>query len=352
MKKLLGLILTMVIVAVSFSGCKNESKEPVELLGAGATFPAPLYTKMFDEYYNTSKNKVNYQAIGSGGGIKQLMEKTADFGATDAFMSDEELAKSETQILHVPTCIGAVVVAYNLPGNVQVKLTPETVSAIFLGKIKKWNDDLLKADNAGVELPNMDIKVVSRSDSSGTTYVFTDYLTKISPEWKEKIGTGKSVNWPSAGVVSGKGNPGVAGLITQMPGSIGYIELAYATQNKISYATLKNKSGNFVVPSLTSASLAAAGEIPDDTRVSITDTDAADGYSIATFTWLIFYKELAYNGRTEHQAKELVKMLNWVITDGQQYNEALDYAKLPEVTVEKSKNILKQVTFNGKTLLK
>jgi len=356
MKKFLVLCSVLIsVLVVLLNGCKSAKSEPVEILGAGATFPAPLYNKMFDEYYNLTKNKVNYQAIGSGGGIKQYKEKTVDFGGTDAYLSDKDIAEitaAGDSVLHIPTCIGAVVVAFNLPGITKIKLSPEVVSGIFLGTITKWDDALIVADNKDITLPAMDIKLVTRSDSSGTTFVFTDYLANVSKEWSEKFGADKSINWPAAGVLSGKGNPGVAGLITQMPGSLGYIELSYATQNGISYAALKNKSGNFIEPTLESASKAAAGSIPADTRISLVNSDVADAYSIASFTWLIFNKELNYGGRTEHQAKEIVKMLQWVITDGQQYNEALDYAKIPEATVVTAKQILKQVTFNGKTLSK
>lgn len=347
-KKIFTIVAVMSVLMLG--SCKKEVTSSVEMLGAGATFPAPLYNKMFDEYYVSTKNKVNYQGIGSGGGMKQLIEKSVDFGATDAFMTDKELEKSEAEILHIPTCVGSVVIAYNLPGNPKIRLSQEAVAGIFLGTIIKWNDPEIQKENRDIVLPDMTIQPVTRSDSSGTTYVFTDYLTKINQEWAEKIGPNKSVNWLMSNVVSGKGNPGVAGLITQMTGSIGYMELAYAKQNNIAYATLKNRAGNWVDPTLESTTFAAGGNMPEDTRVSITDTEVENGYPIATFTWLIFYKEQNYNGRTLNQAEQLVRLLNWIVTDGQLYNEALDYAKLPLATVEKAKAIFNKVTYNGEPL--
>jgi len=321
-----------------------------ELLGAGATFPYPYYSKLFDTYYKSKEVKTNYQAIGSGGGIRQLLKKTVDFGGTDAFMKEKDLKKAEGDIFHIPTCLGAVVVSYNLPGGLTLKLTPEIISEIFLGKIKKWNDPKIKAANKSVNLPDINIVVVHRSDGSGTTAIFSDYISKVSSEWKEKVGAGKSLNWPAG--LGAKGNSGVAGLIKQVPGSVGYVELIYALSNNMSYAHVQNKSGNFVAPSIETVSLAANVPLPDDTRVSITDTDSKDGYPISGFTWLIFYKEQNYDKRDKTKSETLINMLWWVLHEGQALAKPLHYAPLPDEAVKKGEAILKSVTYNGIPLLK
>ena len=342
-------ILSVLLIFVTSIFLNAQSR--VELTGSGATFPEPLYKKMFDEYNKKTGVKVNYQGIGSGGGIKQLTQKVTDFGATDAFMNEKELSAAGADIIHIPTCIGAVVVTYNIPGvKKSLKMTPDVISDIFMGKIKKWNDRKIRSINSGVQLPNLAISVVHRSDSSGTTFVFTDYLSKVSKEWNEKVGTNKSPNWPTG--IGGKGNPGVADLVNKVPGSIGYVELIYALQNKMSYADVKNKSGKYITPSLKTASIAANISMPDDTRVSITDTGAKEGYPISTFTWLICYKEQNYNNRNMESAEAVANMLWWVIHEGQSIPEKLDYASLPEAAVKKSENLLKQVVFNGKPILK
>lgn len=320
-----------------------------ELLGAGATFPYPYYSKLFDTYHKSKNVKINYQAIGSGGGIRQLLNKTVDFGGTDAFMKEKDLEKSEGAILHMPTCLGAVVVSYNIPGNITLKLTPEIISGIFLGEIKKWNDPKIQAENESVKLPDINIVVVHRSDGSGTTFIFSDYLSKVSSVWKEKVGAGKSLNWPTG--LGAKGNPGVAGLIKQVPGSVGYVELIYALSNNMSYADVQNKSGRFVAPSIETVSLAANVALPEDTRVSITDTDSADGYPISGFTWLIFYKEQNYDNRDKAKADTLVNMLWWVLHEGQALAKPLHYAPLPAEAVKKGETILKSITYNGKPVL-
>jgi phosphate transport system substrate-binding protein len=324
--------------------------EVKELLGAGATFPYPLYSKMFDVYNKETGVKVNYQSIGSGGGIRQLQTKTVDFGASDAFMSDEDLKKAKGTILHVPMCLGAVAITYNLPNVPELKLTPEILSNIFLTKINKWNDPAIAKINPEAKLPNKNIVVVHRSDGSGTTFIFTDYLAKVSSEWKEKVGTGKSVNWP--GGVGGKGNEGVSGYVKQIPGSIGYCELAYTIQNNMPQVALKNKKGDFVKPGLESTSKAAETDIPADTRVSLTNTDAPEGYPIAGFTWILIYKEQSYNKRSKEKVETLLNLLSWMIHDGQKYTKPLDYAPLSESAVAKAEKILKSVTYNGKPVLK
>lgn len=322
-----------------------------ELLGAGATFPQPLYSKMFDAYYQQYKVKINYQGIGSGGGINQLTKKTVDFGATDAFMTDKELQAAGAAVLHMPTCLGAVVVTYNLPGNPKLNFTPDLVADMFLGKIKKWNDPKIVAVNTGVKLPDLPISVINRADGSGTNYIFTEYLTKVSSEWKEKIGAGKTVNWP-AGQIGQKGNPGVAGFVSQTPGAVGYVELIYAIQNKMAYGNVKNKAGKFIEPTLKAVSAAANVKIPDDTNVSLTNTDAADGYPISSFTWIMFYKEQNYGGRTKEQAEVLAKLLLWSVNEGQKYVEPLQYAPLAKEAQSKANKIVRSITFNGAPLLK
>lgn len=349
MKKIFQILL-MGIAAVSFVFGTNAYASKNTLLGAGATFPYPLYSKMFKNYYKQTSTKVNYQAIGSGGGIKQMYSQTVDFGGSDAFMSDKELSKASGKILHIPTCLGAVVLSYNLPGKPKLKLTGDVIAKIFLGKIKKWNDRRIKKLNPNVKLPKMKITVVHRSDGSGTTFIFSDYLKKVSKTWAKKIGRGKSLNWPVG--IGGKGNPGVAGYIKQLPGSFGYVELIYALKNNMPYALLKNKSGNYINPSLESVSLAANIDIPDDTRVSITDTDAKKGYPISSFTWMIFYQEQHYKNRSLKQAQNTIKLLNWVVHEGQQYNKSLDYAPLPTAAVKKAEKIIKSATYDGKALLK
>src|SRR5690348_10702045 len=318
------------------------------ILGAGATFPYPFYSKVFDVYNKEKGVKVNYQSIGSGGGIKQLQNKTVDFGASDAPMSDEELSKSPAPIVHIPTCLGAVIITYNLPGDPLLKFTTEVLANIFLGKIKKWNDPNIVAINPGVQLPDLPVSIVHRSDGSGTTYIFSDYLSKVSPEWNTKPGKGKSLNWPAG--LGAKGNEGVSGLVKQTPGSIGYVELVYALQNKMPAAQLKNKAGNFVAASLQSSSAAANVDLPADMRVSLTNTDAADGYPICSFTYLLLYKDQKYDNRTEASAKATVDLVNYVIYDGQKYAQSLGYAPLPDAAVKKAEDILKSVTYGEKPL--
>jgi len=348
MKKLCIAVVTLCMLMTVF--CLDGLADDAELLGAGATFPFPYYQKLFDTYYQAQKIKVNYQAIGSGGGIQQLKQKTVDFGCTDAFMEDKEMQEAGADILHVPTCLGAVVLTYNIPGDPALKLTAPLIVDIFLGKIEKWNDTQITEINPGVTLPDMNIVTVHRSDGSGTTSIFSDYLAKVSAEWKERIGSGKSLNWP--GGLGAKGNPGVAGLIKQVPGSVGYVELIYAIGNKMPYAEIKNKSGKFIKPSLKSVSLAAGMALPDDTRASITDTAAPEGYPISGFTWLVLYKEQKYNGRTKQRAENLLKLIWWIIHDGQQLAEPLDYAPLPKDAVQKAETILATCIYGSEKILK
>lgn len=322
----------------------------LDILGAGATFPLPLYTKMFDSYKQSTGIQVNYQGIGSGGGIRSLLDRTVDFGGTDAFMSEEEMSKAENnQILHIPTCLGAIVVTYNLPGNPTLKLTLEVVSDIFLGKITKWNDNKISQLNPGVELPDMDIIVVHRSDGSGSTFIFSDYLCKVSKEWEETVGRGKSLEWPTG--LGASGNPGVAGLVKSTPGAVGYVELIYALSNDMPTAHIKNKSGNFIQPSIESVSASANVALPADMRVSITNTDASNGYPISGFTWIILYQEQNYDNREKTRAEEVVNLIWWMIHDGQSNNTPLHYAPLPDEAVRNAEIILKSITYNGSPLL-
>jgi phosphate transport system substrate-binding protein len=353
--KIFSILTLFAVAGFMLSGFTSTTKSArvssagTELLGAGATFPYPLYSKMFSEYYKKTGVKVNYQSIGSGGGIKQLMNKTVDFGASDAFLSDEDLSKFPAPVVHVPTCLGGVVLTYNIPGNPTLKLTPEVVADIFLGKITKWNDPRLKQLNPGVNFPNMPLSVIHRSDGSGTTFVFTNYLSKVSKEWSTKIGFKTSVDWPVG--LGAKGNEGVSGMIKQIPGGFGYVELIYALQNKMPYGLLKNKSGKFIQASIKSVTASANVTIPADARVSITNTDAADGYPISSFTFILLYKEQSFDGRPADKAKEVLKLVWWMTHDAQQYNQALDYAPLPPAAVKVVENTLKSIVYNKKPLL-
>jgi len=311
------------------------------LNGAGATFPYPIYSKWFSEYHKLHPDiQMNYQSIGSGGGIRQVLAGTVDFGASDGPMTDDQLKEAKTKILHFPTVLGADVPAYNIPGvTSELKFTPEALAGIFLGKIAKWNDKALTSVNPGVNLPDKDIIVVHRSDGSGTTYIWTDYLSKVSSDWQSQVGKGTSVKWPIG--LGGKGNEGVAGMIRQLPGSVGYVELIYAVQNNISYGSVKNSSGNFVKASLESVTAAAASapKMPQDFRVSITNAPGKDAYPISSFTWLLIPQE----SRDAAKGKILADFLNWMVTDGQKMTAALSYAPLPDGVVVKEKEAIKVV---------
>jgi phosphate transport system substrate-binding protein len=340
----------LTILLILFVFCGTGLAKDMELIGAGATFPYPLYSKLFDVYNKEYGVKVNYQAIGSGGGIRQLTNKTVDFGGSDAMMTDKELSEASAPVLHIPTCAGAVVVTYNLSGIPQLRFTPDVIGDIFLGKIGKWNDPRISEINPGVKLPDMNVTVVHRSDGSGTTSIFSDYLSKVSREWKEKVGAGTSLNWPAG--LGGKGNPGVAGLVQQTPGSIGYVELIYALQNKMPYGMVKNKKGNFVTATIASTSKAADTNLPDDMKVSLTDTDAPEGYPISGFTWILVYKDQNYGDRTEEKAKEVVKLLWWMTHEGQKYTEPLEYAPLSKKAVEKAEKLIKSISYKSSVVMK
>ena len=309
--------------------------------GAGATFPNPMYQKWFSEYHKAHPDiQFNYQSIGSGGGIRQVLAQTVDFGASDGPMTDEQLSQAKTKILHIPTVMGAVVPAYNVPGvSTELKFTPEVLAGIFLGKITTWNDPAIAKANPGISLPNQTIIVVHRSDGSGTTYIFTDYLTKVSSEWANGPGKGTSVKWPVG--LGGKGNEGVAGMIRQMQGGIGYIELIYAVQNKIDYGLVKNPGGTFVKASLESVTAAAASvkSMPADFRVSITNAPGKDAYPISSFTWLLIPEK----SKEAAKGKILADFLTWMVDDGQKMTAELTYAPLPGNVAEKVKGAIKSV---------
>ena len=328
MKNLFTTAAIFLLTSVSFG--------QLQLNGAGATFPYVIYSKWFDVYKKKTGIQFNYQSIGSGGGIKQVIEGTVDFGATDGPMSDEQLAEAKTKqgtdVLHIPTVMGAVVATYNLPEiSADLKLPPDVLAGIFLGEVTKWNDAKIAAVNKDRTLPNKPIIVVHRSDGSGTTFIFVDYLTKVSETWKSKVGKGTSVNWPVG--LGGKGNEGVAGLVKQTDGSVGYVELAYAVKNNLPYASIQNKEGSFVKPSLESVSAAAMGEsksLPADFRVSITNANGKGSYPISGFTWLLVYAKQ----KDKTKGKALVDFLKWAVTDGEQFAAELLYAPLPKDVVK------------------
>jgi phosphate transport system substrate-binding protein len=311
------------------------------LNGAGATFPYPIYSKWFSEYHKLhSEVEINYQSIGSGGGIRQVTAATVDFGASDMPMTDKQLQEAKTKILNLPTVLGAVVPAYNIPGVTgEVKFTPEALVGIFLGKITKWNDKTIASANPEIKLPDTDIIVVHRSDGSGTSFIWTDYLSKVSPEWKSQVGSDTSVKWPVG--MGGKGNEGVAGFVRQLQGSIGYVELIYAIQNKIPYGSVRNAAGTFIKASLESVTAAAASapKMPADFRVSITNSPGKDAYPISSFTWLL----IPAQSKDAAKGKILADFLNWMVTDGQKMTSALAYAPLPENVAAKEKEAIKQV---------
>jgi phosphate transport system substrate-binding protein len=335
-------LLTAILALAVFVGAQN----PLLINGAGATFPAPIYSKWFDVYHQKNGNiQFNYQPVGSGAGIKQMTDGTVDFGATDGPMNDEQIqafqSKRGYEILHFPTVLGAVVPTYNVPGlNAALNFTPEALAGIYLGKITRWNDPAISGANKGVNLPAQDIVVIHRSDGSGTTYVWTDYLSKVSDEWKSKVSKSTSVNWPVG--LGGKGNEGVTGLIKQTPDSIGYVELIYAVQNNVPYGAVKNSAGSFIKADLASVNAAAAGaakDVPADFRVSITNAPGKTAYPISSFTWLLIPTKIQDTGK-----RDAIKgFLKWMLTDGQGYAEQLSYAKLPKEVAEKELKTISKV---------
>jgi len=339
----------MVLVLTGWSWLVAPADAQMLMNGAGATFPYPIYSKWFDEYTKVDPEvRFNYQSIGSGGGIKQISSRTVDFGATDGPMTDEQLKQAPGELLHIPTVLGAVVATYNLPGAPKLKFTGDVLADIFLGKITKWSDAKIAGLNPGVSLPDQSIVVVHRSDGSGTTYIWVDYLSKISPEWQQKVGKGTSVNWPVG--LGGKGNEGVSGQVKGQPGAMGYVELAYAVKNNLPVASIKNANGKFVEPTIATTTAAAAGaakSMPDDFRVSLTNAPGDDAYPVASFTWLLVYKDQP----NEAKGRALAKFLWWMSHDGQKYADDLLYAPLPAPVVKQIEGKIKQITYQGKPLM-
>jgi phosphate transport system substrate-binding protein len=334
------------LLGPGFGGLSHAAPAAILINGAGATFPYPIYSKWFDEYHKLhSEIEFNYQSAGSGAGIRQTMERTVDFGASDMPLTDELLAEAKHKLgcdlLHFPTVLGADVPTYNIPGvSAELKFTPESLSNIYLGKITKWNDPAITSPNPGVNLPGTDIVVVHRSEGSGTTFIWTDYLSKVNPEWAAKVGHSTSVNWPVG--LGGKGNEGVSGLVKQTPGSIGYVELIYAIQNHLSYGLVKNQAGNFIKADLASVTAAAAGvaaHMPADFRVSITNAPGASAYPISSFTYLLIPSHIADATKRDN----IKAFLKWMITDGQKYTEALAYAPLPKAVATKEMKQLDRI---------
>lgn len=350
--------LLLILLAIAIAGCGNSKKKQtngstsnITITGAGATFPLPYYNLAFKTWQDSTEMAVTYGGIGSGGGIRSLKDRIVDFGGSDAFLSDAELKEMPAPVIQIPTCIGAVVIAYNLEGVNNLKLTGDIIADIYQGKITQWNDRRIQAVNEGVALPNLPIYAVYRSDGSGTTFVFSDYLSKVSPSWNENVGTGKALKWPAG--IAAKGNPGVAGTISQTKGAIGYIGSEYAFALKIPIAQLQNQAGNFITPDTKSISAAAAIDIPDDTRTMITNSSIADAYPISCFTWIILYQEQAYNNRSLEQAQATLQLTDW-LTDpaAQKLTVQVHYSPLPESAVTKAKALLKSVTYNGTPILK
>lgn len=352
MKKILLSIVTLtfaIVLASCGSNTNDNSRKAQELSGAGATFPLPFYNAVFEQFAETKGDAVAYGGIGSGGGVRNLRDKIVDFAGSDAFLTDKEMADMNP-VIHIPTCMGAVVLAYNLEGVEELRLTGEIIADIFAGNIKMWNDERIKSLNPQVLLPNEAIIPVFRSDGSGTTFVFTDYLTKVSQMWASKFGAGKSVNFPVG--QAAKGNPGVASVIKQTKNSIGYVGSEYAFAQKIAYAKIQNQDGEFVAPSSASISAAASGNIPADTRTSITNSAAKGAYPISTFTWMIIYKEQNYSDRSKEQAMATLDLIQYILSDeAQKITAFVHYAPLPTKAKEISLANLKTVTYNGEAIL-
>ena len=339
MKKLIVFLLNCGCLFAAQTGAQAQ----LLINGAGATFPYPIYSKWFDEYAKVDPSvRFNYQSIGSGGGQKQITARTVDFGASDGPMSDENLAKAPGKILHIPTVAGAVVITYNLPDNPKLKLDGSTLADIFLGNVTKWNDPKIAALNPDVKLPATDIVVVHRSDGSGTSFIFTDYLSSVSPVWLDSVGKGTSVKWPAGVGLGAKGNEGVAGQVKQLPGAIGYVELIYANQNKLPFADLKNAAGNFITPSLDSVTAAlATAKIPDDFRFSMVNAPGDQAYPISGTTWLLVYEQQ----KNADKGKKMVEFLNWALTKGETMASTLDYAPLPDAVQQRVLERIKTIKY-------
>lgn len=336
-KMFFNIVILLSIFLTTVNSYANEA-----IMGAGATFPYPLYSKMFNEYYKQTNQKINYQSIGSGGGQRQLKAKTVDFGATDAYVYDKDMPSFEKEILHIPITAGGVAITYNLPGIKDLKLNADVLAEIFLGKIKRWDDEKIQLLNPGKKLPKFNVVTIQRADSSGTTFIFTDYMNKASEIWKKEGSVGKSVKWPKG--LAGKGNNGVASLI-KIKGSIAYLGSVYALQNNMDIALIENKNKVFVKPSIASISEAANTKIPDDTRVNISNTEAKNGYPISGLTWIIVYKNQKYDSRKQKDSDEIKKLLNWMVTKGQSHCEELNYAPLSENVKKLAINIINEIHY-------
>ncbi len=352
MKNLFGYAFLVFCSAALFAGCSPEATgNAVSLQGAGASFPKPIYEKWMNEYGNVNKDvRIDYQSVGSGAGQKAIIANTADFGASDDPMNDEDLKKAGSELLHIPTVLGAVVITYNLEGvKDPLKLGPETIAGVYLGEIKKWNDPKIAAENPGVKLPDTEISPVYRADSSGTTAVFTDYLSKTVPAFKDKIGPSKQPNWVQGVGIGAKGNDGVMGQVKSAPNTIGYVEIAFAKENNLPIALIKNKAGNYVGPSIENVSAAAAGtvaEMPEDLRTQITNADGANAYPISSYTYILAYKEQ----KDAAKGKALVDFLWWALHDGSRFAEDLHYAPLPVEVLKKVEAKINTISANGKPL--
>lgn len=363
LKSLALLAVTLLIAgsSITITGCKgggsgsksdSTSGGDMTIMGGGSSADAPLFSKMFSEYNKNTGIMVNYQSIGSGGGVKGLTDMTLDFGASDATLSDDQVKGMQGAAIHIPITGLAVVVSYNLPDMKDtLMLTPDVIANIFLGNIKKWNDPKIKVLNKNAKLPDLDITIVHRTDGSGTTNIFTSYLSNVNKDWETKVGKGSSVKWPVEASLGGKGNEGVASTLKTTTGAIGYVELSYAITTNMAFAKIQNKANNFITPSIASVTAAANITIPADGKVSINNSEAADGYPISGLSWVIIYKEQKYNNRTSDKATKLLKLVQWMIHDGQQYSPALQYAPLSQNAVTVGDALLKSVTYDGKPVL-
>ncbi len=341
------MIRTTVLLHLAASFLFMVSAETI-LRGTGATFPEPLYRKWIQVYAERTGIRVDYQAVGSGIGIRHLLSETTDFGGTDAFLSDSALENLPRQVLHIPTCVGAVVITYHIQGNPALRFTQELLAELFLGTITHWNDKRITRANPGIVLPAEPITIIHRSEASGTTFLFTDYLSKVSDEWAEKVGHGTLVRWPVG--VGAEGNTGVAQFVKRIPGSIGYVELSYAKKNQLPTAAIRNRAGNYMVPSLKAVSAAAVARIPLDCRALLTNTSSPDGYPISAFTYLIFYRQQQYSKRSRETAVALRHFLWWAIHEGQRYNRDLYYARLPGHVVAKAESVISSMRYGDKRL--
>ena len=338
-------ICCLIMFGIQLSGLAMDQSI---LNGAGATFPSPLYRKWIDVYRQYSNARIDYLETGSGKGVQLFLDRQLDFGATDVFLTEEELQRCPSEIIHIPTCLGAVVVVFNLPHLSNVRLTSDMLAAIFMGQITRWSDERLVRENPGLRQTDKDITVVHRSDSSGTTFLFSDYLSKAHQLWNNQMGRGNLLKWPVG--IGLEGNPGVTEYVKKIPGSISYVSLNYAIENKLPVALVQNRSGNFILPSLQSVSSAGEVEIPKDMRLLITDTAAPDGYPISALTYLIVFKEQGYLNRSRETAESLFGFLQWITTKGQDYTESLNYARLPAFTAPSMEKALRSMTFKGDTI--